>query len=65
METTTMIKNEVIINGVTYEFAPREVQGNDCEECALRERCHEMQGDILCTIIFDDYMHKVFKRVKK
>lgn len=38
-----MIQNGVIINGVAYELVPREVQGNDCEECALHEMCHEMQ----------------------
>ena len=60
-----MIKNGVIINGVTYEFAPREVQGNDCEECALHEMCHEMQGDILCGVLFDNYVNKTFKRVEQ
>lgn len=60
-----MIKNGVIINGVTYEFAPREVQGNDCEECALHEMCQEMQGDILCGVLFDNYVNKTFKRVER
>lgn len=60
-----MVKNGVIINGVTYEFAPREVQGNDCEECALHEMCREMQGDILCGVLFDNYVNKTFKQVER
>lgn len=60
-----MIKNGVIINGVTYEFAPCEVQGDECEECALHEKCREIRSDILCGILFDDCRHKVFKRVEQ
>lgn len=60
-----MIKNGVIINGVTYEFAPREVQGNDCEECALHEKCRLMEGDLLCITLFDNCINKTFKQVKK
>lgn len=59
-----MIKNGVIINGVTYEFAPREsIKGDDCMECALYEMCHE--GDILCGVLFDNYVNKTFKRVER
>lgn len=60
-----MIKNGVIINGVTYEFVPRKVQGHDCEECALHEMCHEIRCDILCGVLFDNYENKTFKRVER
>ena len=58
-----MIQNGIIINGVTYEFALNEAQGNDCEECALHEMCREMQGNILCGVLFDSCVNKTFKRV--
>ena len=60
-----MIKNGVIINGVTYEFALNEAQGDDCEECALHEKCREMIGDIICVILFDNCINKTFKQVKR
>ena len=61
-----MIKNGVIINGVTYEFAPSEaIKGDDCMECALHEKCHEIRSDILCSILFDDFTRKIFKRVER
>lgn len=58
-----MIKNGVIINGVTYEFASSEEIKGDCMECALHGKCHEI-GYILCSMLFDDYIHKIFKRVE-
>ena len=61
-----MIQNGIIINGVTYEFASsEEIKGDDCMECALHEKCHEIRSDILCNILFDDFTHKIFKRVEQ
>lgn len=61
---STMIKNGVIINGVTYEFASsEEIKGDDCMECALHGKCHEI-GYTLCSMLFDDYIHEIFKRVE-
>lgn len=47
-----MIQNGVIINGVTYEFAPVKNENvADCEQCDLFKRCH-YTADLLCRNIF-------------
>ena len=62
----SMIQNGIIINGVAYEFAQREViEGDDCMECALHEKCHELIGDVICVILFDNRKNKTFKQVKQ
>lgn len=61
-----MIKNGVIINGVTYEYAPvKNKDVADCEQCDLFEKCNEMRGDILCGDLFGNYINKAFKRVEQ
>lgn len=55
------IQNGIILDGVVYEFAPCEGKDNDCEECALHERCRKMRVDILCGVLFDNYENKAFK----
>lgn len=63
-----MIKNGVIINGVTYELSSINMQGDQCAECALHEMCKERffkyNSTILCDTLFDDCSHKAFKRVE-
>lgn len=58
-----MIKNGVIINGVTYEFAPvKHKDINECEQCDLKVTCH-YTTDILCRDIFgDNVCGKVFQK---
>ena len=47
-----MIKNGVIINGVTYEFASVKNENvADCDQCDLFERCHDATN-LLCRDIF-------------
>ena len=58
-----MIKNGVIINGVTYKFASVKYKDvEDCEQCDLLMTCHN-STDILCRDIFGDNVRgKVFQK---
>lgn len=47
-----MVDNAIIINGEVYVLDDNFDEGNDCENCALREMC--CGGfDLICTTLFD------------
>ena len=60
------IQNGIILDGVMYElkvFNPEAF--NICEDCELREKCHELMDETLCDICNRGYeYHNVFRRVR-
>jgi hypothetical protein len=62
-----MIKNGIIINGVTYEFTPTDPNSNQhaCDGCDLIHQCAGIDNDVLCHLLFGIELsrHKHFKKV--
>ncbi len=61
------IRNGIILDGVVYElkvFNPGKTFGI-CEDCELREKCHELMDETLCDIYNRGAdCNDVFRRVR-
>jgi len=60
----TPMQNGITINGVEYELI-EDNEADECERCALREKCH-YSNEVICTQIFENsYVHHRFKKKTK
>lgn len=55
------MQNGITINGVEYELI-EDYEADECERCALREKCH-YSNEVICTQLFENsYAHHRFKK---
>jgi hypothetical protein len=58
------MQNGITINGVEYELI-EDNEADECERCALREKCH-YSNEVICTQIFENlYAHHRFEKRTK
>lgn len=61
MEEQPPMQNGITINGVEYELI-EDNEADECERCALREKCH-YSNEVICTQIFENlYAHHRFEK---
>lgn len=49
-----MIKNQIILNGVIYEFIEDKPRVDNYNKCSLKEICYERFKNFVCGIFFNE-----------
>ncbi len=58
------LQNAIIINGETYVLDSNFDEGNDCENCALQEKCCG-GTELICSMLHDAEMGTHYIKLEK